>query len=274
MKRKLKKIVKELLRKAGLLKSVRRVSYRIRTGKIGYLFKAAAQFEYQILTKKIIFSVADPYSAAFVDYYLLNKTYEPEAVELLNANLGDNDVFVDVGANIGYFSLVVGARSSAIKIFAFEMGSENVQIFNKNLALNNLKNIEVHQVAVADFTGKVFYEDSAVGNAVLKIMTDNKENNPDVVVVESVTLDDFFRERTEKPTVVKIDVEGAEMKVLQGMQQLLSTNIKLLIEIHPKDLIGFGSSREEVLQYLKEQQFQIRPVASSDRKNDLVFAWK
>lgn len=274
LKKFFKELSKRLLRKLGLLKWYRKVLYSRSKNKFVAAFEGISELEYKIKNRIVRFSVEDPYSASFAGYYLNGKIYEPEAVELLMQQLTPQDVFIDVGANIGYFTLVTGVCFPGIKIVAFEMGHENVQILEKNIRLNGLTGVEVFKGAVSDHSGTLFYQDSAVGNAVLKIIEDNKDNNPDVVKVRSVSLDDFFATRESKPTFVKIDVEGAEMKVLQGMKSMLKNNIKLLIEIHPNDLREFGSSREEVLDYLENFSFTIQPVPNNDRKNELVFAWK
>ncbi|MBN8650212.1 MAG: FkbM family methyltransferase [Cytophagales bacterium] len=274
MKKVFKEIAKSLLRKLGLLKWIRKVMYSRSKNKFVTAFEGVSHYEYKIRNRVVKFSVEDPYSASFVGYYLNNKVYEPEAVELLMQQLTPQDVFVDVGANIGYFTAVMGVCLPGIKLVAFEMGHENFRILGRNIELNGLANVQTFEGAVSDRSGTLFHQDSAVGNAVLKIMEDNKDNNPDIVKVKSVALDEFFSALKEKPTFVKIDVEGAEMKVLQGMKGLLEMQLKLLIEIHPKDLIGFGSSREEVLEYLKFFSFTIQPVPNNDRKNELVFAWK
>lgn len=270
----IKKLVKSLLRKLGLLKPLRRLLYKRSKRKYVAPFDGVRYFDYCIKDKSVKFSVADPYSATFAGCYLKNKIYEAEAVELLCKNVSPNDVFADVGANIGYFTLVLGVYAPQVKIVAFEMGAENARILQKNLVLNNLQRVELVQAAVADTSGYLYHQDSAVGNAVLKIMEHNLGNDPDVVKIRSVALDDFFLNRTDKPTFIKIDVEGAEMKVLQGMKQLLKTPIKLLLEIHPADLRSFGSSRDEVLNYLKAFDFKFQLVPNNDKKNELVFAWK
>ncbi|MBL7849459.1 MAG: FkbM family methyltransferase [Cyclobacteriaceae bacterium] len=275
MKKVFKEFAKSTLRKLGLLKWIRKVLYSRSKRSFLAAFEGVSHYEYKIRDRIAKFSVEDPYSASFVGYYLNSKVYEPEAVELLMQQLSPNDVFVDVGANIGYFTVVVGVCLPDTKIVAFEMGHENFRILERNIKLNGLTTVEMFEAAVADCSGTLFHQDSAVGSAVLKIMEENRDIDPDVVKVESVSLDDFFASKAKNPTFVKIDVEGAEMKVLQGMKKLLkSSSLKLLIEIHPRDLVGFSSSREEVLEYLKGFSFTIQSVPSNDRKNELVFAWK
>jgi len=275
LKKVFKEFTKSLLRKLGLLRWIRKVLYSRSKNNFVAAFQGVSQYEYKIRNRIVKFSVEDPYSASFVGYYLNNKVYEPEAVELLAQQLTPHDVFVDVGANIGYFTVVLGVCMPGIKLVAFEMGHENFRILERNIELNGLTDVQTFEGAVSDRSGTLFHQDSAVGNAVLKIMEENMGNNPDVVSVKSVSLDDFFAAKTEKPTFIKIDVEGAEMKVLQGMSGLLKNNsLKLLIEIHPKDLLEFGSSRAEVLDYLAGFSFTIQPVPNNDRKNELVFAWK
>lgn len=269
-----KKSIKLILRKLGLLKSVRRFLYYKSKSKLIRKLRRLKNFEYSILNKRVIFSIDDPFSASFISHYLLNKTYEPLAIDLLNKYLNPTDIFVDVGANIGYFSVIMSVGKPGLKVYAFEMSKENYTILLKNIRLNSLNDVEAYQLAVSNYSGTLYHINTAVGSAVLKIIEENHNQNPDLICVNAVSLDDFFRLKSTKPTFVKIDVEGAELKVLQGMKNLLSGRIKLLIEIHPKELSEFGSSREDVLNYLKHFGFLMQSYFENDKKNELLFAWK
>ena len=195
-----KEITKSLLRKLGLLRWIRKVLYSRSKNNFVSAFEGVSQYEYKIQNRTVKFSVDDPYSASFVGYYLNNRLYEPEAVELLMQQLTPQDVFVDVGANIGYFTVVMGVCLPGIKIVAFEMGQENFRILEKNIELNGLTAVQTFEGAVSDRSGTLFHQDSAVGNAVLKIMEENKDDNPDVVEVKSISLDDFFAANADNPT--------------------------------------------------------------------------
>ncbi|MCX7745005.1 MAG: FkbM family methyltransferase [Flavobacteriales bacterium] len=266
--------IKGVLRKLGLLKLLQRFFYRRNKSNLIKKLGGVKQFKYQILNQQVLFSVDDPFSASFVSYYLMGKIYEPKAIELLSEHLTSADIFVDVGANIGYFTITMGLCKPGIKIYAFEMSAENHSILVKNIKLNKIDHAEAYQLAVSNTCGICYHSYSAVGNAVLKIVEQNYTRDPDLVCVESVTLDAFFESKNDKPTFVKIDVEGAEMKVLQGMKNLLNNNMKLLIEIHPKALIEFGSSKEKLFSHLNDYGFSLNYFLGEDKKNGLLFAWK
>jgi FkbM family methyltransferase len=220
------------------------------------------------------FSLEDPYSSSFFSYYLKNSVYEEEALKIILMKLSSGGIFADVGANIGYFSCLGALKNSEAKVFAFELGDENCKILERNRKLNNLSNLIIEHCAVSDFSGEVFHHDSAVGNAVLKIIESNPEHDPDIVPVRSVSLDDYFAKQGLVPSLIKIDVEGAEMKVLHGMKHLLVNPIHLLIEIHPKDLEYFHSSDTKVYEFLKDCGYGYEFVNNGDKKNPLIHAFR
>ena len=271
---KLKNVAKQLLREIGLLKFARNIYFRFAYRK--WISQAGKRKIFEVSSEEnaVKFSLEDPFSATFFGYHFKNGVYEEDALKTILSLLTIEDVFADVGANIGYFTCTAATKVSQGKVYAFEMGKENTNILARNIELNGLKNVHIEHCAVADSSGTVFHEESSVGNAVLRILADNRNNNPDVVSIRSISLDDFFNSRDKVPVLVKIDVEGAEMKVLKGMQKLLSGHIKILIEIHEKELRYFQSSREEVLEYLESFGFTLQSIGNDVKKNNLVLAIK
>jgi hypothetical protein len=125
---------------------------------------------------------------------------------------------------------------------------------------------------VADRTSEVKIQDTAVGNAVLKIIEGKSQD--DLVSVKSISLDEYCTTRNIVPEFIKIDVEGAEMKVLRGMTNLLAGQLKILMEIHETDLAYFKSSKEEVISYLQQFGYKLTSIENDVKKNLLVLALK
>lgn len=149
-------------------------------------------------------------------------------------------VFWDIGSNVGYFALC--ASEDAKKVRAFEPEPNNYKILEQNANMNQFSNIEVHDIAVSDNTGtsKLFVDDSD-GSGIHSLAEDDRlEDNQCEVSTE--TIDDLV-DRYEVPDFVKIDVEGAEQKVIEGASDSLKNcDIEWFVEVH-SDRTGQRKSR-------------------------------
>lgn len=268
----MKHFLKKILKKLGLLGWIRKLRFRRQYQSLIGKFSGQSVYEVDFNGLQLMFSLKDPFSATFFATHFQNNIYEWEGLSTLMSSVSNNSIVFDVGANIGYFACFAGKCCYNGRVCAFEMSKANLDILNTNILLNKLNNVTVEPYAVADTTAQVLIQDSAVGNAVLKIIEDNSK--PDLVKVDAIALDEYCMTRNIAPDFVKIDVEGAEMKVLKGMKNIMSGDIKLLIEIHETDLKYFRSSKEEVLDYIKSFGFNLKTIGNDVKKNTLVFATK
>jgi FkbM family methyltransferase len=159
-------------------------------------------------------------------------SYEIKVQQVLQESLKSDSVFYDVGANIGFYSLLA-ARHGA-QVFAFEPDVRNAESLERHARLNSLgAKIEVIRAAVFSTSGFVTLEpaDSARGHGNAHVGTNVENSNP-TVQVPCTTLDDFAREHIA-PDTIKIDVEGAESNVLKGAEKIFTNYRPLLIcEVH------------------------------------------
>jgi FkbM family methyltransferase len=153
-------------------------------------------------------------------------TNELPVQEALRDLLAPGTIFFDVGCNVGFFTVLaarlVGPTGS---VHAFEPIPHLAASARRNAAVNGLDNVSVHAVAVADHGGQAeLLLAEHPGGATLS-RSDAPPDLAGVASVPVVTLDDLVaRGQVPPPDVVKIDVEGAEMAVLDGMQAVLHTN--------------------------------------------------
>lgn len=173
------------------------------------------------------------------DIYLTGgKTHfsEIRLAKFLIATLNEHDVFVDVGAHYGYFSLLASQLTGGSgKVLAFEASPATYRILKKNSA--GLNNLLVFNLAISDSTGFLsFYEFPNLYSEYNALNVDQfkKEKwfsayTPKEVTVESITLDDFFDQNPFIPRVVKIDVEGAELKVIHSFKKHLTAHAPYVI---------------------------------------------
>jgi len=194
--------------------------------------------------------LADPEQLKLYFYGHYHERYEADLVQRL---LSGDDVFWDVGANVGYFSLVAGtALNHRGRIIAFEPGKNAYARLAENLALNPYRNIQAFPVAVTDQEGEAVLHlagDIADSSASLYPAAQAQAGQE---VCRTVALDHFLREENlPPPDLIKLDAEGAELAVLQGAAGLINDSPPLfLIEMEEKNLRAAGASKAAVAQFL------------------------
>ena len=176
-------------------------------------------------------------------------------------------VVLDVGANIGYFTLIaaklVGEEG---KVFAFEPEPYNFDLLVKNIKLNGYHHVIPTQKAISDKNGRatLFLDKTQWGqHSLSRGNVTNFSGNS--VEVEVQTLDDFLKDFGHRVDFAKIDVQGAESAVIQGMRQIIENNknLKLVVQFSPEELRGFGSSPEEFLNRLTGYGFKLYQIGES-----------
>ncbi len=194
--------------------------------------------------------------------------WEPLTTEFINKEIKNGDVVLDLGANIGYFTLIlaklVGPNG---KVFAFEPDPGNLALLEKNIKLNNLHNVILVPKAVSNETGKV--QLYLYGDDKPRTTTSNLQNSHQSIEVESTTLDDYFKDYNGQIDFIKIDIEGAEGKAIQGASSLLekNKNLKMVVEFSPFHLKASGIGAEEHLNLLSKHGFIFYDI---DEKKDKI----
>lgn len=152
--------------------------------------------------------------------------YEPEVAQLIYHSLKPGDVFYDIGANAGYFTLIAAkAVGSTGKVIAFDPVPKNVETVNEQIKLNKLQDrASIEPLAISNFNGPVeLLIPSRNANAHLAdVEAPHVANSGGTIVdVTCVSLDHYISQHI-RPTLIKMDIEGAEVKALKGATQLLA----------------------------------------------------
>ena len=194
--------------------------------------------------------LADPEQLKVYFYGHYHERYEADLVQRL---LADDDVFWDIGANVGYFTLVAAtALNHRGRIVAFEPGQNAYARLTENLALNPYRNIQTFPVAVADREGEaVLHLDGDIADTSASLYPAGPVQ-AGCEICRTVALDHFLRaENLPAPDLIKLDAEGAELAVLQGAHQLINDAPPLwLMEMEEKNLRAAGASKAAVAQFL------------------------
>lgn len=201
---------------------------------------------------------------AVSSHLLMDKIYEPTETNLVRSQINKGDIVVDMGANIGYYTLIfaelVGGDG---KVFAFEPDPDNFSLLSKNVKENKFDNIVLVNKAVSDINGKTklyLSEDNKGDHRIY----DSGENR-DSVVVDVVYLDDFLSEYKNKIDFIKMDIQGAEGNALNGMINILKNNkkIKILAEFWPMGLDNFCFNSRNFLETLEDCGFNIYEIQAT-----------
>lgn len=193
----------------------------------------------------------------FSDIAIVSTVFETDVRSVFQPK--PNETVIDVGAHIGLYTLiaarVIGQNG---KVISIEPDEANLAVLRKNVAINNLNNTIVLPVALGNVSGwkkfcagvmpsgSSFYP--ARRRALYKVRAVRK--------IKSVTLDELLENLGIKNVEwIKIDVEGAELDVLQGGESFLqnSKNLKIIIEV----------SSSKTLEYLQKKGFQVKQLSSS-----------
>lgn len=205
------------------------------------------------------------------------RMYERPKRKTLMGILRPGMTFIDVGANIGDFSLLAArAVGPAGSVLAVEPHPGNCELIRRSAALNKYRNINVYDAALSDQGGMVQLHLGDRG-AWHTLVPDLPQRQAGTIEVRQMRLDDLPVERPFSG-VIKIDVEGAEMSVLRGAYETLRTaeDVYLLLDLHP----GLGVDPAEVGALLGELGFEFfdmnrhQPRAALLRNTGEVLAHK
>lgn len=165
--------------------------------------------------------------------------YEQDIVKIIKKYLKSDDVFVDVGANIGCHTLI--AAKICKKVIAIEPEPNVRKRLIENIKLNNLKNVEVYDYAISDYIGKTTFYPPDVNNPNKGVGSLYYKNGlkQDGIKIKVTTLDKLL-ENESKIDFIKIDVEGANKEVIFGAKNIIKKfNPLVLYERDDSDIMQF-----------------------------------
>jgi FkbM family methyltransferase len=196
---------------------------------------------------------------------LVYGVYEKYESELFKKLIKPGMLVVDIGANIGYYSLIAAKLvGNNGRVYAFEPEPNNYNLLVKNIKINNLANIIPIQKAVSNKRGNIKLFLDKVNLAAHSF----SENNIPIqkegfVEVEALTLDEFFENTTKNSKVdfIKLDTQGAEGLVVEGSTGILSSNnLKIVMEFWPYGLKNMGTDPLRLLHKLQNFGFRIKLI--------------
>lgn len=198
------------------------------------------------------------------DYALGTNEYPVQ--QALARYLKPGDTFYDIGANIGFFT-VIGARlvGSTGRVYAFEPVPENAASLQRNADLNQFHHVTVFGKAVSRSQGKgELLLTHHPGGATLSI-ADHPPDMKGTIAIDLVSIDHLIaQQKLAPPAVVKIDVEGAELDVLHGMSQTIKEfKPAIICEIDAQHKENFIRKNKEFEAFMRALGYEITPLKAA-----------
>ena len=197
--------------------------------------------------------------------------YEEFETELIEKEVKKEDSVLDIGANIGYYTLIfaklVGEHG---KVFAFEPDPTNFELLRRNIEENGYKNVVLINKAVSDKSErlKLFLSEDNLADHRIYDSQDGRK----FIEIESIRLDDYFKGYSGKIDFIKMDIEGTEYGAVRGMGTLFKKTKGLIIisEFWPFGLKRSGVEPVEYLNTLREYGFHLYELNEKEKKLNSV----
>lgn len=205
-------------------------------------------------------------SAALI-YYLGSS--EPETAAFITGFLKPGMVFFDVGAHIGEYTLMAASRVGADgQVHAFEAQPATSELLRKNCEANRLQNAIVNRCAVSDHEGELEFDIcSDPTMSAIATPTRPRDRSLGRIRVPAVTLDAYCERGGVWPDLLKVDVEGAELRVLHGAAGILARPLPpaVLFECLAVTYKRFGYSPQDVIDFLRGFGYRIYRLAEDGK---------
>ncbi len=186
----------------------------------------------------------------------LTGVWEPEATRIASQWVKPGMSAVDIGAETGYYTLLfaklVGPEG---QVYSFEPRPSVKQRLDRNVEMNRLNNVRTFPFALFDLPGTAYLEE---GNDMLLL---EKPPTGGLEVGTRVFDQWMADEGINGVDLIKLDVEGAELNILKGMEKTLAkSRPAILVEVHPDKMRGFGCSPTDLVLLLSNYGYSLEPV--------------
>jgi len=198
--------------------------------------------------------------------FLISKgVHEKYETKLFKDLIKPGMVVVDIGANIGYYTLIAAKLvESKGKVYAFEPEPNNYRLLIKNIEVNGYNNVIPIQKGVSNKPGKTKLFISKTVLSSLSFSEDNVPEKKEFVMVETITLEKFFED--SKVDFIKMDTEGAEGLIIEGAGKVLKKNdLKIAMEFWPYGLKNLGTDPLKLLHKFQNHGFKIKLIDETDQ---------
>ncbi len=194
-------------------------------------------------------------------------TWQRQLTQFIAQVLRPGDVFVDIGANLGYFTLVAAnavGRSGCVH--AFEPEPRNFALLQRNVVLNSFSHVACHQMAIGARSSAATLHLSGANLGAHSLM--DKQDLGDGITVPLKTLVDALANESRPLRMIKIDIQGLEMDVLKGMEGRLAPQQprpEIVMEFSPKDIQSSDPDLLYFRDFVQRFGYRLRAFIANDR---------
>jgi FkbM family methyltransferase len=214
------------------------------------IIKTKDGFSYKRVNNETIFKLREGTTDRFIIWEVWKlKEYDKKTFEIHS-----NDVIVDIGAQIGAFSVFASQKAPLGHVYSYEPIPENFQLLKENISINKLKNVTCCQRAVLSTTGdEMMYVEKFNSGGHSKY----QRRNNSAIKIKSVTLKDIFEtNKINRINLLKIDVEGSEYEIiLETQKKYLDKIDKIIMEYH--DYYQHGHTYHKLVEKLELSGFKV-----------------
>ncbi len=198
---------------------------------------------------------------------LLSKValHDEREINFFIKNIDNKSIFIDCGANQGFYTIPIAASNKNCKIIAFEPSVQEMEYLNQNISLNNIENIETSYLGIGDKEGSFKFKNDNLEKNSTKgglIIEDENETN-EIKMIDVTTLDKFINDRklniaTDSKLFIKIDLEGYDINAVYGSKEIIKNYFSVfLIEFSKMAIANEIYSKNEFNNFLKENELSI-----------------
>lgn len=209
--------------------------------------------------------------SSFGSLIIYTKFPEYEEMNFIYDFLKKDDIFVDVGANIGAHTLMAASKIKTGKIFSFEPSAKALKYLKENIQINHLKSkVIIVDRVVSNING---FESFTLGkHSEIDRIGEKGDIFHKTKMIPSVSLDKFLLEnKIDCVDLIKIDVEGAELKVLEGLKDYLSKGKVGVIIFEINSNCGvYGYSVKDIINFLEQNNFILYALDSKSKLSKLI----
>ncbi len=235
--------------------------------------------DYKALTRTIfghkIF--LDTRDISLCPHIILDGNWEMWITNVFTNLVKDGMNIVEIGTNIGYYSVIFASKiGESGKLFAFEANPRIFEMLHQTVEINGFLNrVELVNKAVTDSSGKISFSILKRHHGSGSIVTFSEEHlersreEVEIINVDTISLDEYFNNRDIKIDVIKIDAEGSEPYIFDGMRKLIEDNHDIIIicEFNPALISGARKDPRKFLEQIEQYEFPLRYI---DNNSNIV----